>query len=106
MTSTSDASVFAAEWNALGRGERMELRRLVRMGRPVRTDRRQLAADYARFQLQRPWIRLFWVWFAPGIALALAIGAQVHPILVGVVLALGAQSVWAWFNLRKVARGS
>jgi hypothetical protein len=106
MTSASEAGTFAAGWNALDRAERSHLRRLVRMGRPVDPDRGELARQYARYQLGRPWIRYFWLWFVPGMIIVLGAAAQIHPILVGVALALGAQSVWAWFNLRKVARGA
>ena len=49
-------------------------------------------------------MRLFWLWFVPGIFIVLGAAAQIHPILVGVTIALGAQAVWAYVNLRKVAR--
>ena len=62
-----------------------------------------LAPTYARYQLERPWMRFFWLWFVPGMLLALGATATIHPILVGVALALGAQAVWAYFSLRKAA---
>jgi hypothetical protein len=49
-------------------------------------------------------MRFFWLWFVPGIFLALGATASIHPVLVGVVIALGAQGAWAYFSLRKVAR--
>jgi hypothetical protein len=36
--------------------------------------------------------------------LALSAAASIHPMFVGAALALGAQAVWAYFSLRKVAR--
>jgi hypothetical protein len=36
----------------------------------------------------------------------LGVGASIHPIFIGATLALGAQAVWAYFNLRKAARSS
>ena len=72
------------------------------MGRPVDTPNWPSSArQYARWQMHRPWMRFFWLWFVPGIVVVLGVAAQIHPILVGVVVALGAQAVWAWFNLRK-----
>jgi hypothetical protein len=107
MPTTLESSSFSAQWNALPRSDRSRVRRLVRMGRPVdEPGLAALAAEYARFQMQRPWMRLFWLWFVPGMFVVLGVAAGIHPIVVGIVLALGAQAVWAWFNLRKVARGS
>lgn len=105
MSANFEPSAFGAEWNALERSERLQLRRLVRIGRKVDDpELARLAPAYARLQLQRPWMRLFWVWFVPGILVALGVAATIHPIFVGIVIALGAQAVWAQFNLRKVAR--
>ncbi len=63
-----------------------------------------MAPGYAQWQLQRPWMRLFWVWFVPGIFLVLGAAARIHPILLGVAIALGAQAVWAYVSIRKLAR--
>ena len=94
---------FVRRWNELGRRDRLRLRRLVRIGRAV-DDREeaQLAVAYARFQASRPWARLFWLWFVPGLVLALAAAIRIHPVVVGVVLALGTQAVFARRNLRRV----
>ena len=51
-------------------------------------------------------MRFFWVWFLPGIFLLLGAAAWVHPILLGVAIALGAQAVFAHYNLRKLARAT
>ena len=55
--------------------------------------------------MTRPWIRFFWLWFVPGIVLALGTAAQIHPVVIGIVLALAAQAVYGWFNLRRTAGG-
>jgi Flp pilus assembly protein TadB len=96
---------FLDSWNALDRMERAQLRRLVRMGRSSDDPRLDaLATDYARHQIAQPWMRFFWMWFVPGVVIALGVAANVHPILVGVALVLAAQAVWAYFSLRKAAR--
>ena len=105
MPANFEASAFASEWNALDRSERLRIRRLVRMGRPVEPpELSHLARGYARWQMQRPWMRFFPFWFTPGIVIVLGVTAQIHPILVGVTIALGAQAVWAYISLRKIAR--
>ena len=105
MSANFDATAFSAQWNALKRTDRLRLRRLVRMGRGGDDpELAHLAPAYAQWQLQRPWMRVFWIWFVPGIILVLGVAAQIHPILVGVTIALGAQAVWAYINLRKMAR--
>jgi hypothetical protein len=107
MSTNFEPSAFGAEWNALGRSERLRLRRLVRLGRSVdEPGLARLAPGYAQWQLQRPWMRVFWIWFVPGIVFVLGVAAQIHPVLVGATIALGAQAVWAYFNLRKAARGA
>ena len=96
---------FIRAWNDLPRQARLRLRRFVRLGRPLEDDREAaLAVAYARFQRSRPWSRLFWVWFVPGVVVALAIAGAIHPILIGVVLALGAQAVLTHRNLGRVER--
>ncbi len=99
------AMTFADRWNALEPMERRRLRRLVRMGRPI--DDPQLAAlasEYAAFQRARIWNRFFWIWFVPGVLIALSIAAQIHPVMIGIVLALAAQGVLANLNLSRIAR--
>jgi hypothetical protein len=99
------AMTFAEQWKQIEPIERRRLRRLVRLGRPVDDPSLEaLASEYARYQLARPWIRLFWVWFVPGVFIALSIASQMHPVMLGVVLALAAQAVLANYNLRKTAR--
>ena len=101
---TPDA--FIGEWNGLERADRLRLRRLVRMGRAIDEPQlARLAPAYARHQCGRPWMRFFWLWFVPGMLLVLLATAGIHPIFVGIALALGAQAVWAYVSLRRAARG-
>ncbi len=86
---------FVATWRSLEKREQRQIRRLVRLGRPVPDGKSDLAAQYAVFQASRPWARIFWFWFIPGIALAITIAWTIHPIVVGVVLVLGAQAIVA-----------
>lgn len=96
---------FLTAWASLPRRRRSHLRRLVRLGMPVddQADAR-LAVAYARFQRSRIWARLFWLWFVPGIILAMGVALRIHPLVVGVILALAAQAVFAHRNLRRAER--
>jgi hypothetical protein len=98
-----DATDFIRRWNALDRRDRLRIRRLVRLGRPL-ADRQEaeLAVAYARLQRSRLWARTFWIWFVPGLLLTLAAAARIHPIVVGMVLALGTQAILTTRNLRRV----
>jgi hypothetical protein len=107
MSAHFETSAFSAKWNAMNRAERMHLRRLVRMGRKIEEpELAPLAPDYARWQMRRPWMKYFWFWFVPGLFIALGMTASVHPILVGITIALAGQAVWAYLSLRKTARAS
>lgn len=100
---TKNEKGFLQAWAALPLRDRRRLRRLVRLGRPVADKpEAKLAISYARFQRSRAWVRFFWVWFVPGVFLALSIATQMHPIVIGVVLALAAQAVLAHRNLKRV----
>ena len=105
---TSDPSAddgFATAWNALERGDRLRVRRLARLGRTIDDERlRPLAGAYARAQLARPWMRYFWWWFVPGAVIAIGAATRIHPVVVGVVIALGAQAAWAQVSLKRLAR--
>lgn len=96
---------FVSEWNSLPARDRRRVRRLVRLGRPLADPQETaLASTYARFQRSRPWMRFFWVWFVPGAVLALGVAASLHPIVVGAVLVLTGEAVYAHHNLGKAAR--
>ena len=101
-TTTTDA--FIAAWNDLDRRDRSRIRRMVRLGRPLEGEEAALAVGYAQFQRTRLWTRFFWLWFVPGLVLALGIAASIHPLVIGIVLALAAQAVLADRNLRVTAR--
>jgi hypothetical protein len=99
-TQIPEGGAFLEAWNELPRPDRLRVRRLVRLGRPL-ADRQEavVGVAYARFQRSRPWTRIFWLWFVPGLVVALGIAAQIHPIVVGIVLALAAQAAFAHRNL-------
>lgn len=93
---------FAAEWNALDKPTRRQIRRLVRIGRQQEnaTDAR-LAVGFAAYQRTRPWYRLFWLWFVPMIVAGAIAGFALHPILIGVVLAVAGNAVLVRRNFKK-----
>ncbi len=93
---------FAAEWNALDKPTRRQIRRLVRIGRQQEnaTDAR-LAVGFAAYQRTRPWYRLFWLWFVPMIVAGTIAGFALHPILIGVVLAVAGNAVLVRRNFKK-----
>lgn len=96
---------FREAWASLPRPDRLRVRRLVRLGRPLADpDEAAVGVAYARFQRARAWARLFWLWFVPGLVIAIGIAVRMHPIVVGVVLALAAQAVFAHRNLARVER--
>jgi hypothetical protein len=101
----ADQQRFLQEWNALARRDRLRLRRLVRLGRPMAdATEARLAVAYGQYQRSRIWARMFWLWFVPGIVMALGVAIRIHPIVVGVVLALAAQAVFARRNLGRIER--
>lgn len=98
-------SDFARRWADLGGKERSRIRRLVRMGRVLESpEQARLGVRYAEVQRGRIWIRTFWVWFVPGLLLSLGVASRIHPVLVGIVLALAAQAVMARRNLGRAGK--
>lgn len=98
-----EQEAFAEAWAALPWKRRAHLRRMVRLGMPLAdSEHVALGVAYARFQRGRIWARLFWLWFVPGLLLALGVALRIHPLVVGVVLALSAQAVFAHRNLGRV----
>ena len=93
---------FVAAWRALDARDRRRLRRLVRVGRPV-TDRDDaaVAVAYARYQRSRPWWRLFWLWFVPGLIVAIGVAVTIHPLVIGVVLGFAAQALLVRRNTQR-----
>lgn len=95
----------AVAFNALPQVEQRLLRRTVRMGRALETrEQAQIAVSFARFQRSQPGHRLFWLLFVPLLVLSLAVAAQLHTAVIGVVLALAAQRVWGWISVRRVEK--
>ena len=96
--------MFADDWNALPFAERRRLRRLVRLGRlPDDPADAELAMAFAAHQRTRLWWRLFWLWFVPGLVLALGVALLIHPIVIGIVLASAGQALLTRHNATKIA---
>jgi hypothetical protein len=83
--------------------QRRRIRRVVRLGQALEGTDAQVASWYATTQCGRLGMRWFWMWFLPGLLLALTTATQIHPVMIGVVLALGAQALFARRNLRRAA---
>ena len=97
-------AVFAEEWNELPYRDRRRLRRLVRIGRlPEDPKEARLAREFAVHQRTRMWWRYFWVWFLPGVVLALGVAVLIHPIVIGIVLASAGQAVLTRRNSNRIA---
>lgn len=97
-------SVFLERWNDLPRTDRVYVRRIVRTGQRFKADEQDLAqmgVGYARYQLSKPWQRLFWVWFLPALVLSFSAGLRVHELVAGAVL--GA-ALLAWSARRNLKR--
>ncbi len=78
---------FAATWNGMDKTERRQIRRLVRIGRPQESvERAELAVRFAAYQRTRPWYRFYYLWIVPVALAGLIAGANIHPIVLGVVL--------------------
>lgn len=96
--------MLSDEWAALSVAERRRIRRLVRIGRPPDDpDQARLAEALAVHQRAQPWWRWFWLWFVPGLVLALAVASLIHPVVVGIVLASGGQALLVRRNNRRMA---
>lgn len=102
---TFDRDAFVTAWNDLPRAHRSRIRRVVRLGRRLDTfEEATIAVAYSRFQVARLWSRYFWIWFVPGVIVATGVAVKIHPLVVGVLLAMAAQAVMAHRNLRRVER--
>lgn len=101
----ADDGGFAERWNGLDARERRRIRRLVRIGRPgADAADAELAVGFARYQRNRKLWRWFWAWFSVAMVLALVTASTIHPLVIGVVLAIGGQTVLAWWNYRRAER--
>ena len=85
---------FVARWNALDKQHRRQIRRLVRIGREQENaaDAR-LAVGFAAYQRTRPWYRFFWLWFPLLVVAGVVAGLALHPIVLGMVLAVAANAL-------------
>lgn len=98
---------FLKAWNALPSHDRRRIRQLVRFGWTIENRKEAaLAAEYARYLQTKAWARRFWLWFPIFLMLALLAAAQIHPIAIGIVMALGIQVLLAKRNTRQRARSS
>ncbi len=105
MPQTSSHALLAGRWNALPPPERRRLRRLVHIGRLAPDDpHHELAREYARQRLARPWSRRFWLWFPVMALMAALAAAGIHPLLLGMVLALAANALLVRRNVARTAR--
>ncbi len=93
---------FAAEWNALDKPTRRQVRRLVRIGRQQEntTDAR-LANGFAAYQRSRPWYRYFWLWFVPMVIAGTIAGLALHPIILGFVAGIAVNAILVRRNFKK-----
>ena len=93
---------FASEWNALDKPTRRQIRRLVRIGRQQENSAdARLAVGFAAYQRTRPWYRYFWLWFVPMVIAGTIAGFALHPILIGIVLAVAGNAVLVRRNFKK-----
>jgi len=97
--------MFTDEWNALPLRDRRRIRRLVRIGRlPEDADEARLAQAFALRERARLVWRAFWFWFVPAVIVALGVAMTIHPIVIGIVLATGAQALVVRRNASRIAR--
>jgi hypothetical protein len=102
-TPSDDQAAFIEVWNATPAAERRQIRRLVRIGRPVETvEQAPLAVGFAEYQSTRSWWRLFWFWFLPAVAIALIAAVNIHPIVIGIVLGGAASAFMIRRNFKRV----
>ena len=106
MSANFEASAFGAQWNALDATGPAP----PPPSRPHRPQRRRPGARAPRAGLRAVadaaprGCASSGSGSCPASSSSCCVSAQIHPILVGVTIALGAQAVWAYINLRKAAR--
>lgn len=87
-------AAFVAEWNALDKQHRRQVRRLVRIGREQENaDDARLAVGFAAYQRTRPWFRFFWLWFPVVLVAGVVAGLALHPIVFGMILAVAGNAL-------------
>jgi hypothetical protein len=104
-TPSGDQAAFIETWNGLPSAERRQIRRLVRIGRPVETrEQAPLAVGFADYQATRPWWRYYWFWLAPAVVIALIAAVNIHPIVIGIVLGGMAAAIMIRRNFKRVRK--
>jgi Flp pilus assembly protein TadB len=87
-------AAFVAQWNALDKQHRRQVRRLVRIGREQENaDDARLAVGFAAYQRTRPWFRFFWLWFPVVLVAGVVAGLALHPIVFGMILAVAGNAL-------------
>lgn len=96
---------FAATWNGLEKSERRQIRRLVRIGRPQESvAEAELAVAFAAYQRTRPWFRFYFFWIVPVAVAAFVAAANIHPIVLGLVIGAVVVSFMSRRNFKRVEK--
>lgn len=99
-----EGPIFLEQWNRLPKTDRVYVRRMVRTGQRFKAGEKELArmgVAYSRYQMSKPWQRLFWIWLPPALVLAFSAGMRIHELIAGAVL--GA-ALLAWSARRNLKR--
>lgn len=96
---------FVDRWNSLDKDHRKQIRRLVRVGRPQENPAdAALAVGFADHQRTRLWYRLFWLWFPVLVLGGLYAAMSMHPLVVGMMLAVAANAFLVRWNFARTAK--
>lgn len=96
---------FAGTWNELEKDRRRQIRRLIRIGQPQESVAdAELAIGFATYQRTRPWFRFFWLWIVPLTIAGIMAGANVHAIVIGLVLGAAASAALVRRNFKRVEK--
>ncbi len=102
---SEEQAAFIKRWNGTLAPERRQIRRLVRIGRPVEsTEQAELAVGFSEYQRSRPWWRYFWLWFVPAVLVAMLAAVNIHPIVIGIVLGAAASVIMVRRNFTRVRK--
>lgn len=96
---------FVDQWNGLDKDHRKQIRRLVRVGRPQETPADAvLAVGFADHQRARLWYRFFWLWFPLLVLGGLYAAMSIHPLVVGMMLAVAANAFLVRWNFARTSK--
>ena len=105
QTTSVDVTDLASQWNDLQRGERRQIRRLVRIGQPQESrEDAELAVQFAAFQRSRAWFRFFWLWIVPLTVAGVIAGFGIHPLVIGLVLGAAVSALMVRRNFTRVEK--